>query len=79
MKTNEQKQLITDLATSPGFFQAMIACSKNIEGREPTMQEVGLWFYSSGYMDCLANQKQKRITRPYKNEIADELKKAKKK
>ena len=79
MDAKEQKQFITDLATSPGFFHAMIACSKNIEGREPTFQEVGLWFYSSGYMDCLVYQKQKRITRPYKNAIADELKKAKKK
>lgn len=79
MNKVEQKQLITDLATSPGFLQAMIACSKNIDGREPTMQEVGLWFYSSGYMDCLAFQKQKRITRPYKTAIADELKKAKQK
>jgi hypothetical protein len=74
-----KKQLVTDLATSPEFLKSMIACSKNIEGRQPSMQEVGLWFYSSGYMDCLEYQKQKRITRPYKNEIADELKKAKKK
>lgn len=79
MNEKEQKQFITDLATSPGFLHAMIACSKNIEGRDPTMQEVGLWFYSSGYMDCLEYQKQKRITRPYKTAIADELKKAKKK
>ncbi len=79
MNEKERKQFITDLAASPGFFQSMIACSKNIEGREPTMQEVGLWFYSSGYMDCLAYQKLKRITRPYKTAIADELKKVKKK
>lgn len=79
MNEKEQKQLITDIATSQGFLQAIIACSHNVEGRTPTMQEVGLWFYSSGYMDCLAFQKQKRITRPYKNAIADELKKIKKK
>lgn len=79
MNEKEQKQFITDLATSPGFLQAMIACSKNIEGREPTMQEVGLWFYSSGYMDCLDYQKKKRITRPYKTALRDELNKAKQK
>lgn len=79
MNLREQKQFITDLASSPGFFQSMIACSKNIEGREPTMQEVGLWFYSSGYMDCLDFQKKQRIARPYKTVIRDELNKAKKK
>ena len=57
MNTKEKKQFITDLATSPEFFKAMVACSKSIEGREPTMQEVGLWFYSSGYMECLLLQK----------------------
>lgn len=79
MNPKQQKQLITDLATSPEFFQALIACSKNTEGRTPTMQEVGLWFYSSGYMDCLDFQKKKRIAKPYKNSIADELKKVKSK
>lgn len=79
MNEREQKQLITDLATSPGFLQSMIACSKNIEGREPTMQEVGLWFYSSGYLDCLSYQQKKRITRPYKTELREELKKSNKK
>lgn len=76
MNAKERKQFITDLATSPGFVQSLIACSKNVEGRIPTMQEVGLWFYSSGYMDCLAHQKQKRITRPYKTAIRDELNKS---
>lgn len=76
MNAKEQKQFITDLATSPQFIQSLIACSKNVEGRTPSMQEVGLWFYSSGYMDCLAHQKQTRITRPYKTAIRDELKKS---
>ena len=78
LNEKEQKQLISDLASSPGFMQAMIACSKSIEGREPTMAEVGLWFYSSGYLDCLDYQKKKRIARPFKNAIRDELKKIKK-
>lgn len=77
MNKKEQKQLITDLATSQSFLQSMIAYSRNLEGRTPTMQEVGLWFYSSGYMDCLAFQKQKRMSRPYKYAVKQEQDKAK--
>ena len=79
MNAIERKQLISDLATSPGFIQSMIACSKNIEGRQPSMQEVGLWFYTSGYMDCLDYQKQTRITRPYKTALREELNRVKSK
>ena len=79
MNDKDQKQLIKDIATSQGFLQSLIACSRNIEGREPTMQEVGLWFYSSGYMDCLAFQKQKRMSRPYKYSVKAEQDKAKQK
>ena len=78
MNEKEQKQLISDLASSQGYLQCMIACSKNIEGRTPNMAEIGLWFYSSGYMDCLTFQKQKRINRPYKYSVKTELDKSRK-
>lgn len=79
MDTKESKQFITDLATSPGFMHALIAYSKTTEGRQPSLSEVGLWFYSSGYLHCLDFQKKTRINRPYKTELREELKKVKNK
>jgi len=74
MDTKERTQIIKDLATSPGFLQALIACSHNIEGRKPNMVEIGLWFYSSGYFDSIEFQKKQSLTSSSEVTFINELK-----
>jgi len=66
MTLDEEKELIKGLATSPDFFGALSEALDQVTGKSVTVQEIGLWFFSQGYLSCLNFQKTAKMTRPFK-------------
>lgn len=68
MNKEEQLTLMTGLATSPDFILAFLECAKNTRDSDSTLHEIGLWFFSMGYISCLEFMTQEKMTRPFKYE-----------
>jgi hypothetical protein len=66
MTLDEEKDLIKGLATSPDFLSALSEALDQVVGKSVTVQEIGLWFFSQGYLSCLDYQDKRKMTRPFK-------------
>jgi len=69
MTENEAKEITKGLATSPDFLCALsIALEQVGSGISVTVEDIGLWFFSSGYLSCMDYQEKKDMFKPFKYE-----------
>lgn len=68
MNEEEAKKIIKGLATSPDFIQSLSAAINQVTGKSVNIQELGLFFFSQGYLSCMEYQESKGKLRPFKYE-----------
>lgn len=68
MTLDEEKELVKGLATSPDFFGALSEALSQITEKAVSIQQLGLWFFSQGYVSCLEYQRTKENFKPFRYE-----------
>lgn len=68
MTLEEEKEIVKGLATSPDFFGALSEALDQVVGKSVTVEELGLWFFSQGYLSCLDYMKNKDNLRSFRYE-----------
>lgn len=79
MNEEEVKEIVRKIAASPAFMTALMTCKKNLIGHPNNfdLAEIGLWFFSQGFLEAIELQKMTSPVSFYGEAIADGIQKVK--